>query len=96
MFNPTLHHPIRTKIIALLASHESLPYRSLKESTGLTDGNLAGYLRSLEEASYIRYEKIFECRKPKTLYFLTDEGKKAFLEYLETLKSFINEQENLA
>lgn len=78
MFNPLLHHPVRTKIVSMLSVNDSLPYKTLKEETGLTDGNLAGYLRGLEEAGYITFEKIFEGRKPKTIYSLTDEGRGLF------------------
>jgi DNA-binding MarR family transcriptional regulator len=92
MFDPLLHHPVRTKIISMLSSSEKLSYKTLKEETGLTDGNLAGYLRSLEDASYIEFEKIFEGRRPKTVYMLTDKGRTAFLDYLEALKEFIKEQ----
>ena len=89
MFDSLLHHPVRTKLISLLSAYEHLAYRELKDHTGLTDGNLAGYLRSLEEAGYISYEKIFEGRKPKTIYTLTPSGKKAFLAYIDELKAFI-------
>ena len=89
MFDPLLHHPVRTHIVSLLASVDAMAYRELKEHTGLTDGNLAGYLRSLEEAHYITYEKLFEGRRPKTLYALTPLGKSAFLAYLDALQNFV-------
>lgn len=89
MFDPLLHHPVRTRLIALLSASESLAYRELREQTGLTDGNLAGYLRSLEEAGYIAYDKLFEGRRPKTVYRLTPLGREAFVAYLDTLKDFI-------
>ncbi|MEY4503755.1 MAG: hypothetical protein RL154_47 [Pseudomonadota bacterium] len=91
MFDPILHNPLRSKIVALLSTHEKLVYKTLKDETTLTDGNLAGYLKSLEEAGYIEYEKLFEGRKPKTIYMLTPKGKEAFLNYIESLKNFIKE-----
>jgi DNA-binding PadR family transcriptional regulator len=91
MFDPILHNPLRSKIVALLSTHEKLAYKTLKDETTLTDGNLAGYLKSLEEAGYIEYEKLFEGRKPKTIYKLTQKGKEAFLNYIEALKNFIKE-----
>lgn len=92
MFDPLLHHPIRTQIIAALAAHESLAYSELKMLTALTDGNLASYLRSLENAHYITYEKLFEGRRPKTLYALTPLGREAFVAYVDALASFVQTQ----
>lgn len=93
MFDLTLHNVHRSKIVALLSTKEQLAYATLKEETALTDGNLAGHLKSLEEAGYIEYEKLFEGRKPKTIYKLTEKGKEAFLNYIESLKNFIKENE---
>ena len=93
MFDPLLHHPVRTKIVSMLSVNETLSYKLLKEETGLTDGNLAGYLKSLEGAGYIEFEKSFEGRKPKTSYSLSQKGRAAFVAYKDELKGFKKEQE---
>ena len=93
MFDLILHNAHRAKIVAMLSTKEQIAYTELKTELELTDGNLAGHLKSLEEAGYIAYEKLFEGRKPKTIYKLTHKGKEAFLNYIESLKNFIKEHE---
>jgi DNA-binding MarR family transcriptional regulator len=77
--------------MALLIANDSLPFKALKESLGVTDGNLSTHLSKLEQARYISIEKTFEGKRPKTTVEITPNGKKAFHKYIETLKQFIEE-----
>lgn len=89
MFNPLLHQPIRSKLISLLISNGELPFKALKDILDLTDGNLSSHLKKLEDADYVKIEKFFEGKRPKTVVKITDNGKAAFLNYIEALKEFI-------
>ena len=91
MFDPLLHQPVRSKLLSLLISNDELPFKALKESLSVTDGNLSSHLSKLEKEEYIHIEKTFEGKRPKTLVHITAKGKKAFSEYIEALKKFIQE-----
>lgn len=91
MFDQLLHQTVRSKLISLLISNDELPFRALKEMLDVTDGNLASHLAKLEEAEYIKIEKSFEGKRPKTVVHITDTGKAAFKNYIEELKKFIEE-----
>ncbi len=91
MFDPLLHQNIRSKLMSLLISNEELPFKALKEYLEVTDGNLSSHLTKLEKEGYVRIEKTFEGKRPKTIVHITDVGKKAFKKYIDTLKKFIEE-----
>ena len=91
MFDPLLHQPVRSKLLSLLISNDELPFKALKESLKVTDGNLSSHLSKLEKEEYVLIEKIFEGKRPKTIVYITSKGKKAFTQYIEALKKFIEE-----
>lgn len=91
MFDPLLHQNIRSKLMSLLISNEELPFKALKEYLEVTDGNLSSHLTKLEKEGYVRIEKTFEGKRPKTIVHITDIGKKAFQKYIDELKKFIEE-----
>ena len=91
MFDPLLHQAIRSKLISLLIANEELPFKALKESLEVTDGNLSSHLSKLEKEQYISIEKSFEGKRPKTVVSISAKGRKAFDHYIETLKKFIEE-----
>ena len=57
--------------------------------TGATEGNLATYLRKLEDLAYVHMEKGFQGRRPRTTYTLSETGREAFDVYVESLSEFI-------
>ena len=91
MFDPLLHQTIRSKLVSLLISNNELPFKALKEALKVTDGNLSSHLSKLEKEKYILIEKKFEGKRPKTVVHISPKGKKAFAQYIEALKRFIEE-----
>ena len=91
MFDPLLHQSIRSKLVSQLISNEHLPFKALKESLGVTDGNLSTHLSKLEKEEYVIIEKTFEGKKPKTVLRISNKGRVAFSNYIEALKVFIEE-----
>jgi len=91
MFDPLLHQGIRSKLVSLLISNNELPFKALKEALNVTDGNLSTHLSKLEKEDYVRIEKKFEGKRPRTIIYITTVGRKAFELYIETLKTFIEE-----
>ena len=91
MFDPLLHQGIRSKLVSMLISNDELPFKALKEALSVTDGNLSTHLSKLEKEEYVRIEKTFEGKRPKTIVHITATGRKAFEVYIEALKIFIEE-----
>ncbi|MFB6240973.1 MAG: winged helix-turn-helix domain-containing protein [Gemmatimonadota bacterium] len=81
----TIHSRIRLAVLSVLAAVENARFTYLRDQVNTTDGNLSTHLKKLEEAGYVGVEKSFEDRKPVTRYHLTDEGRRAFREYVESL-----------
>lgn len=80
----------RLGIMAALAVNDYLDFTSLKNVLGVTDGNLASHLKSLEKSEYITYVKEFVDRKPNTNYSATIKGKKAFKKHIEAIEQLLN------
>ena len=70
--------------------NDSCDFNGFKDTLGVTDGNLASHLKSLEEKRLIRVNKQFVGRKPNTSYSATEEGKRQFQLHLKTLENLIN------
>ena len=93
ILNSDIHEIARLRIVALLASldfEEKIGFSSIKASLNLSDGNLSSHIRVLEDEDYIKVEKTFVGRKPKTYYRLSIRGREAFAEYIEALQALLS------
>lgn len=88
--DPLLHSQLRLAVMSLLMSLESAEFTFLKEKTNSTAGNLSVQLDKLSEAGYISVEKSFRGKKPLTTCKITRKGLKAFEDYVNNLKGYIN------
>lgn len=86
---------IRLGIMSALAVNDKLDFNSLKEFLGVTDGNLASHIKTLEKEGFIGIEKSFIGTKPNTKYFITKDGKRAFDAHLLALEQLIKSQKVL-
>jgi DNA-binding PadR family transcriptional regulator len=73
---------------ALVASDHK-DFISLRELLDVTDGNLATHLKSLEKSRYISFEKEFVNRKPRTKYYATEQGRKAFQKHINAIEELL-------
>ena len=87
--DPLLHSQLRLAVMSLLMSVESAEFTFLKEKTNSTAGNLSVQLDKLSEAQYITVEKSFKGKKPLTTCRVTKKGIKAFEDYVNSLKTYI-------
>jgi DNA-binding HxlR family transcriptional regulator len=88
-FDPLIHERMRLGILSALAVNDSLTFNDLKHALNTTDGNLSVHARKLEDAQYVRCDKSFDGRTPRTTYQLTTSGKKALERYLDHMESLI-------
>ena len=82
--DPLLHSQLRLAIMSILLSVEEA------EFVYITAGNLSVQLDKLNEAGYIEIEKGFAGKKPRTVCRITDKGRLAMEEYVNTLRQYIN------
>lgn len=87
--DPLLHSQLRLAIMSVLLSVEEADFVFLKEKTGATAGNLSVQIEKLSEAGYIEVRKYIEGKRPRTVCRITKQGIKAFEEYVEALKDYL-------
>ncbi|MCB0841044.1 MAG: transcriptional regulator [Bacteroidetes bacterium] len=80
---------IRLGIMSALMVNDYLDFNSLKDLLGVTDGNLASHLKSLEKSEYITFQKEFLDRKPNTKYNATEKGKEAFTKHIKAIEQLL-------
>ncbi|WP_395647142.1 winged helix-turn-helix domain-containing protein [Terricaulis sp.] len=88
-----IHGRLRLGIMAYLSTVSPAPFTELKAKVNATDGNLSTHLAKLEEARYVRIEKKFVDKKPRTLVHLTSAGRAAWIDYLKRLQALISAAE---
>lgn len=84
-----IHERLRLGMLAALAVNDALTFTELREVLEVTDGNLSDHARKLENAGYVRVEKGFAGRKPRTVYRLTPRGRQALRGYVESMQGFL-------
>jgi DNA-binding HxlR family transcriptional regulator len=84
-----IHERLRLGIVSALAINDSLSFNDLKRVLKTSDGNLSVHAQKLEVAGYLRCNKFFQGRIPRTEYRLTPAGRKALDVYLEQMERFI-------
>ena len=90
--NKVFESRVRLGIMSVLMVNESFDFISLKESLGVTDGNLASHLKALEDKGLVEIKKQFIGRKPNTTYTITEKGMDLFKQHLNALEDLINNQ----
>ncbi|MGA2032020.1 MAG: transcriptional regulator [Thermoguttaceae bacterium] len=85
----TVHGPLRLAVLTALQLDGPHDFTILKKRLEVADGSLGLQLQKLEEAEYIRGEKSFVGRRPKTTYHLTKKGRAALAHYLDTLQRLL-------
>lgn len=88
--NPLLHSQLRLAIMSILMNVEEADFVYLKEKTESTAGNLSVQIDKLSSAGYISVVKGMSGNRPRTLCSITEDGIKAFEEYVDVLKSYLN------
>lgn len=86
-----IHGRLRLGIMAYLSAVNPASFPDLKDKTGATNGNLSTHLTKLEAAGYVRQEKGYKGKRPQTLVHLTDNGRKAWITYLDAMKALLGQ-----
>lgn len=86
-----IHEKGRLAIMSLLAASPQLSFTEMRDTLGMTDGNITAHVRTLHESGYISVTKEFKSGRPLTTYALTAEGRTAFTTYINLLEQIIQQ-----
>ena len=84
-----IHEKGRLAIMSLLAATPELSFTELRETLGMTDGNLTTHIRTLQEAGYVAVAKSYHKNRPLTTCSLTPAGRKAFAAHIDALEAIV-------
>jgi DNA-binding MarR family transcriptional regulator len=87
--DPAIHQPARLGILTAACETKRIDFVSLRDLLDLTDGNLSRHLVTLENAGYIKVDKTFEGRKPRTWISATSAGRKALELEIAALREIV-------
>jgi DNA-binding MarR family transcriptional regulator len=88
-----VHEPARLMILMALYAVKAADFTFLLNVTELTDGNLSSHLSKLEAAGYVKIEKGYDGKKPRTRLSLTEAGRKAVDTYRTTMSKALKNLE---
>lgn len=89
--DPLIHQPTRLQILAVLFRNREVLSRDLRQALGLTPGNLASHVATLEESGYIKSGPVLVDLSFQVRHRITEAGAEAFRDYLRSLRSFLEE-----
>jgi DNA-binding MarR family transcriptional regulator len=87
--DPAIHQPARLGILTAASETKRIDFVSLRDLLDLTDGNLSRHLVTLEEAGYIKIDKTFEGRRPRTWISATRAGRRALEKEIAALREIV-------
>jgi len=91
-FDSIIHQPVRLQVMSSLVSldlGEQVEFTYLRRLLRVTDGNLGAHLMKLEEAGYVKIDKTFVDRKPRTYVSATGKGRDAFAGHVAALNEIL-------
>lgn len=90
-----IHGRLRLGIMAYLSGADTADFNELKTKLQASDGNLSVQLRKLEDAGYVVITKSFVGRKPLTCVSLTEDGRTAFVAYLDAIEKLLPHRQKM-
>ena len=86
-----IHEKGRLAIMSMLAASPELSFTELRDTLGMTDGNVTTHIRTLQQGGYLSVTKSFQNNRPLTTCALTTAGKRAFTHYIDLLERIIKQ-----
>lgn len=90
LLDDLVHQRVRLGVLAVLAEADRADFNHLRDTLGVTDGNLSRHLSVLVEAGYVEINRTFEGKRPRSWVVATREGRKALGEHLSALREIID------
>lgn len=84
-----LHEPARLRLMAFLSVVKRTDFTYLLKLSGMSKGNLSVQMNRLGDADMVKIEKSFQGNRPRTVYELTDKGRKALSAYKKNMQTIL-------
>ena len=84
---------VRLGILSALSVVPSMSFTELRELLKTRDGNLSTHARKLEAAGYIKCEKTFDNRVPKSTYRISAIGRRVLARHLAHMEALLRATE---
>jgi DNA-binding MarR family transcriptional regulator len=81
-----IHAPVRFSIVACLFGADRAEFSFVRDAVELSDSTLSKQVSVLESAGYVKVQKGYVGKRPRTWLSLTRTGRNAFGEHLEALR----------
>jgi DNA-binding MarR family transcriptional regulator len=92
-FDQVFFERTRLSIVTLIEQRQSVSFNGLKETLRVTDGALYTHLAKLIDAGYVTRRKELTGDTVQTVYSLTEQGSRAYHEYLAFLQEILQRRE---
>jgi DNA-binding transcriptional ArsR family regulator len=86
-----IHERSRLAIMSVLAATPGMSFTEVRDTLQMSDGNLSIHIKTLQEAGYVAVTKTYRYKKPLTTLALTEQGRKAFTEYILKLDQLVRQ-----
>lgn len=86
-----IHEKGRLAIMSMLAAAPELSFTELRDTLGMTDGNITTHIRTLQEAGYVAVAKSFQKNRSHTSCSLTPAGRQAFAAHISLLEKIVEQ-----
>jgi DNA-binding MarR family transcriptional regulator len=84
-----VHQRTRLGILTILCEAGRVDFSYLRDALELTDGNLSRNLSRLQNAGYVKVEKVIDGRRPRTWLSATPAGRRALDAEIVALREII-------
>ena len=81
-----VHSPVRFSIVVTLAAAEKAEFSFLRDTVEVSDSVLSKQISKLEEVGYVKVEKGYVGKRPRTWLSLTTRGRAAVTAHLAALE----------
>jgi DNA-binding MarR family transcriptional regulator len=89
--NEIVHQRHRLGVLTITSRARQAEFGYLRETLGLTSGNLSTHLTVLEDAGLVRVERGYQGRRARTWVSITREGRAALAAEMAALASLVSE-----
>ena len=83
--NDVIHAPVRFSIVACLSGADRAEFSFVRDAVEVSDSALSKQVSVLESAGYVKVQKGYVGKRPRTWLSLTRAGRDAFSEHLAAL-----------
>lgn len=84
-----IHGRLRMGVMAYLSAVNPAPFTDIVAKLETSNGNLSTHLTKLEKAGFVRQEKGYAGKRPQTMVWLTDNGREAWIAYLDEMRKLL-------